>query len=52
MQQYGWKDWMAIPANRKLQEENPKQALMEFNIELNKRSRLASFVQSQHNSKR
>ena len=41
MMEYGWKDWIKVPANKKLNLNNSKEAIRQFKIEKNRRDSIA-----------
>jgi hypothetical protein len=51
MKDYGWREWISNPLNRKKYDESPQQALREYNSELQRRANLADYYESLKNKR-
>jgi len=40
IREYGWRDWISVPKNRELYNENMKEGLRQFKLEKQRRDRI------------
>jgi hypothetical protein len=40
IREYGWRDWIAVPKNRELYNENMNEGLRQFKLEKQRRDRI------------